>query len=163
MPREHAAIEDHSQVLPARKRWNGLGLYFSLLAAQTAGAAMVMVNGVPIYRQLTSDFARHQPHPGILWWAVGAVLVIQGAYWLRVRLEPPLPQGGRIILGHLAGFVARLSFIVSSSTFAVIFLVRFEQLSLPPHRVVMLLALLFSMFCWTLELERLAKALHKLH
>jgi len=63
------------------------------------------------------------------------------------------------VAGHLAGFVARLSFILASSTFAVMFFVRFEQLSLPPHRILMVLALLFSLFCYTLELERLARAI----
>ena len=69
----------------------GVGQYLFLLAMQTAGAGIVLVNGVPIYRQLTSDFANHQPRPGILWWAVAAVGLIQAAYWLRVRLQPPRP------------------------------------------------------------------------
>ena len=64
------------------------------------------------------------------------------------------------MVGHLAAFVARLSFILASSTFAVMFFVRFDQLSLPLHRILLVVALLFSLFCWTLELERLAKALH---
>ena len=68
-------------------------------------------------------------------------------------------RGAHIVAGHLAGFVARLSFILASSTFAVMFFVRFEQLSLPPHRILMVLALLFSLFCYTLELERLARAI----
>ncbi|MGN6554554.1 MAG: hypothetical protein ACTHLW_12670 [Verrucomicrobiota bacterium] len=99
------------------------------------------------------------PHPGIVWWAVVAVVLIQVAYWLRVRLQPPLPGGGHVVIGHMAAFFARLIFILASSTFAVMFFVRFDQLSLPPHRVLLILSLLFSMFCWTLELERLAKAL----
>lgn len=136
------------------------GLYFLLWVVQTLGAIIVLVNGVPIYRQLTSDFASHRPQPGILWWAVAAVALIQGTYWLRVRLNPPLPRAAHVFLGHLAYFVARLSFILASSSFAVMFFVRFDQLELPLNRILMLIALLFSMFCWTLELERLAKALH---
>lgn len=135
----------------------GLGLYFVLLLVQTTGAAIVMINGLPIYRQMIGDVSKHQPQPGILWWAGAAVALIQVAYWVRVRLRPPLPHGGRILMGRLAGFVARLSFVFAGSTFALVFLLRFEQLSLPPDRSLMLLALLF---CWTLELERLAKALY---
>lgn len=138
----------------------GLGLYLALLAVQTAGAAIVLVNGVPIYRQLASDFASHRSQPEIKWWAFAAVLLIQAGYWLRVRLQPALPAGGHVLIGHVAAFVARLSFILASSFFGVVFLIRFEELSLPPQRIAMILALLFSMFCWTLELERLAKALH---
>ena len=68
--------------------------------------------------------------------------------------------GGHVLIGHLAGFVARLSFIYASTMFTVVFFLRFQQLPLPPYRIVMILLLLFSMYCWSLELERLAKALH---
>jgi hypothetical protein len=138
----------------------GLGWYFLLLAVQTAGAVIVLVNGVPIYRQMVAGAGRPEPHPGILWWAVAAVTLIQGAYWLRVRLNKALPAGGYTFIGHIAQFVGRLSFIFASSTFTVVFLARFEELSMPPQRVVMVLALLFSLFCYSLELERLARALH---
>ena len=160
MSTEMTAAENSRPMVLAAGTRPGLALYLTLFAVQTAGAAIAFINGVPIYRQMVGDFAKHQPQPGILWWAVAAVALIQGAYWLRVRLRLPLPRGGHVVVGHLASFVARLSFILASSTFAVMFFVRFEQLPLPLHRILMLLALLFSLFCYTLELERLAKALH---
>ena len=52
---------------PAQKTPSGLGLYFFLLAVQTTGALIVLVNGVPIYRQMVRDFSKHEPEPGILW------------------------------------------------------------------------------------------------
>jgi hypothetical protein len=145
-------------VAPLRPPRSGVGLYFLLLAVQTAGAAIILGNGVPIYRQLARDFARHQPQPGILWWEVAGVALIQTGYWLRPRLQLGPPQVCHVFISHLAGFVARLTFILASSTFALMFFVRFDQLPLTPPRIVMVLALLFSMFCYTLELERLAKA-----
>ncbi len=147
-------IEGGRQMAPAPEPRRGLGVYLFLLTVQTAGAAIILVNGVPVYRQMVGDFANHQPHPGILWWAVAAVALIQTAYWLRVRLQPSLPWRTHVVIGHVAFFVARLSFIFASSTFTVIFFARFDQLSLPPHRILMVLALLFSLFCYTLELER---------
>lgn len=135
--------------------------YFAFVAVQAIGFGIVMVNGVPLYRQMASDFSKHQPQRGVLWWALAAVVLIQAAYWLRVRLQPALPRGGNVVLAHLISFVGRLSFILGSSTFTVMFLVRFEELSLPPHRVLMVLALLFSLFCFTLELEQLGRALNR--
>lgn len=135
--------------------------YLLLLAVQTIGAFIVLANGVPIYRQMVGDFAKLEQHPGILWWAVAAVALIQAAYWFRVWSQPPMPPGGLLFLGHVAQFAARLSFILASSTFTVVFLARFEQLSLPPQRILMVLALLFSLFCYSLELERLGKALQE--
>ncbi len=135
-------------------------IYPLLLAVQTVGGVIVLVNGVPIYRQIVGSAGKPDPHPGILWWAVISVLLIQGAYWLRVWLRLVSPRGGYPFLGHLAQFAARLSFIFASSTFSTVFLARFEQLAFPPHRIAMVLLLLFSMFCWSLELERLARALN---
>jgi hypothetical protein len=134
--------------------------YLMFVAVQTVGFGIVMANSAPIYRQMAGDFSKHQPQPGILWWAVAAVILIQTAYWLRVRLQPALPRGGNVVLAHLVLFIGRLSFILGSSTFTVMFLVRFAELSLPPQRVLMVLALLFSMFCFTLELEQLGRALN---
>jgi hypothetical protein len=154
-----------NQLLERRVKWNpklpsGPRLYLWLLALQTAGAALVLEKGVPIYRQMMAGPDQLPPHVGPLWWAIAAVALIQTGYWVRIWLQPPLPRGGHVVIGHVAGFVARVSFIFASSMFTVVFLLRFDQLPLPPHRVVMILLLLFSLYCWTLELERLARALH---
>lgn len=129
-----------------------------LLGVQTIGAAVLLMNGVPVYRQMVGELSQFKRHGGVLWWAITAVALIQLAYWLRVRLQPALPRSGHIVLGHIVFFIARLSFIFASSSFAVIFFSRFEQLSFPPHRILMVIALLFSLFCYALELERLARA-----
>jgi hypothetical protein len=70
-----------------------------------------------------------------------------------------LLRGDHAIAGHIISFVARLSFVAATSTFSFVFLNHFGKLNLPSHRMVLILALLFSLFCWNLELERLAKAL----
>lgn len=135
------------------------GVYWLLFALQTVGALIVTAKGVPFYRQLESDFSNHRPHSGIIWWAVASCLLMQSAYWLRIRLNPPLPSYENVVLGHLFAFVAELSFILASSTFAVVFLVHFDTLSLPPHRICLMIFVLFSLYCWSLELERLGNAL----
>lgn len=138
-----------------RNRW----LYSLLLGIQSVGAVFVYSNGVPIYRQMVGDFDNYQRESGILLWEAAAVALLQSGYWLRIRVQPTMPAGGHVFLGHVAYFGARLNFAFASASFTVMFLVRFNQLAMPPHRMVVILALLFSMFCYTLELERLAKAL----
>jgi len=139
---------------------NGPAKYFALVAVQAAGFGLVVVNGAPIYRQMAIDFSKHKPLPGIPWWGATAVVLMQGAYWLRVWLKPALPQSGNVVLGHVIAFVGRLSFILASSTFSLMFLVRFEELSLSLNRLLLLLGLLFSVFCFTQELEQLGRALN---
>lgn len=143
-------------------KWRGVGLYFSLLAVQTAGVAIVLANGIPFYRMMVLDFANYSPNPRP-WWAIVGMVLSQVAYWVQVRLQPRLPRIGNIVLGHIVAFVARISFIAVGSTFTVMFLNRFEdlkQMDYPPLRALAVLIMLFSLFCWTLELERLAKVLH---
>lgn len=139
---------------------SGPAKYFALVAIQAAGFGLVVINGAPIYRQMAIDFSKHKPLPGIPWWGGAAVVLIQAAYWLRVWLQPALPQGGNVVLAHVIAFAGRLSFILASSTFSLMFFVRFEELSLSLYRLVLLLALLFSVFCFTLELEQLGRALN---
>lgn len=148
------------QVSEAKSIERSAGTYSWCFVVQALGFGIVLVNGVPIYRQIASDFSHHQPQPGVLWWALVAVLLMQTAYWLRVRLRLAPPHGDHVLLAHLVAFLGRLSFILGSSTFTVLFLVRYAELSLPPHRVILVLAMLFSIFCFTLELEQLGRSLN---
>ena len=136
-------------------------LYPLLLAAQTAGAAIVIWNGAPIYRQIVTDASRHQPQKATLLWAVAAVVMLQSGYWLRLRFHPTLPRWENVVFSHIVLFLGRLSFILAAATFSVVFFLRPEGLHLPFSRVVLLLSVLFSMFCYSLELEWLGKAFHR--
>ncbi|MCC8943604.1 hypothetical protein H8A97_00430 [Bradyrhizobium sp. Arg62] len=88
----------------------------------------------------------------------------QVVYWYRIR-NIEIPEWNSIALGHLLGFASRLSFIFGGALFSVFFLRHAPELSssegaiilLP--RVAMLLASLFCMYCYSLELERLANML----
>ena len=140
-----------------------LQLYFALLTLQTVGVAILLVNMIPLYRMMVLDFANYKPdlRP---WWAFAGVLLIQVAYWLRVRLQPSLPGIEGTVLGHLILFAARMSFVTVTAGFTVMFLNRIEDLrriDYPPVRALIVLAISFSLFCWTLELERLGKALQR--
>jgi len=133
--------------------------YLLLLVTETIGVALILWDGVPLYRQVVRQISSHRPEPGIVWWAVTAVILLQVSYWLRMRLQLPVPWSGHPFIAHAILFVGRISFVFATSVASFVFLNNFEKLNLPPHRTVMLLALLFSMFCWTLELDRLGKGL----
>jgi len=136
------------------KRW----LYPLLLAAQTAGAAMILWNGIPVYRQILNDPSKHEPRPERKALAILAVAMIQSAYWLRVRLGLMPQWRGNLLFGHLVSFAARLSFIFGAASFSLVFFARLPELRISAAQVALLLAVLFSLFCYMLELERLAKA-----
>lgn len=144
------------------QKGRGVDLYLLLLLAQTLGIVILVGNFLPLYRKMVLDFSSYKPDQQP-WW-IGAVLLVQAAYWFRVRLQPPLPVTRNNVLGHIILFVARLSFVSVTASFTVMFLNRFQDLramDYPPLRALLILLMFFTVFCWTLELERLAKALQR--
>lgn len=153
-------VRDRSRVGPKRRgRW----LYFALLSAQIAGVAILLMNMIPLYRLMVLDFSNYRPdlRP---WWAIAGMVLIQTGYWFRVRLHPPLPRIRSIVVGHIVAFVARMGFVTVTAGFTVMFLNRFEGLrgmNYSPLRALVVVMIFFSLFCWTLELEQLAKAIQE--
>ena len=137
----------------------GPGLFLSLLAVETVGIAIILLDALPIYREMIRKISDHTPRPGVPWWAWAGIALALGAYLTRVRLRPSPPPSGHAVAGHILSFVGRLSFVVATSTFSLVFINHFGELNLPPRRMVSILVLLFAIFCWTLDIERLAKAL----
>ena len=131
--------------------------YWICFLLQTAGAVVLLWKGVPLYRNLLSG----EPDPGnrLALWALAVIGLIQPAFWVarRIPLEPRGPL--RPVLGHLVMFGGRLAFAFVSGVFSAVFYTRFGQLHAEPFRMAILVAILFSMFCYTLEMERLGRTL----
>ena len=96
-------------------------------------------------------------------WGTVAVILIQSTYWIRLRCFPPLRFKRQLVLGHAIQFLWRLGFVFIGGMFSVVFFTRFKELEFSIWKVLFLLAVLFSLFCYTLELERLGKAFWEAH
>ena len=70
----------------------------------------------------------------------------------------PFRFNRQLVLGHAIQFLGRLSFVFIRGMFSVVFFTRFESLEFSIWKVLFLLVVLFSLFCYTLDLDRLAKA-----
>jgi hypothetical protein len=106
----------------------------------------------------------HRASPMELRLLIGAIYAFQSVYWYRIK-NISIPRWRSIVLGHVLGFTSRLSFIFGGALFSLYFLRHVPELSssegafvLVP-RVAILLASLFCLYCYSLELERLANAL----
>ncbi|MEY4568792.1 MAG: hypothetical protein RLZZ398_231 [Verrucomicrobiota bacterium] len=128
-----------------------------LLALELCGAAIILRWSVPFYRELLAGNFSHVELVVKLWGAL-AIVLIQTGYWIRYfhRAIPSLPR--RIMLGHLSAFAARLNFIFTGGLFSAVFFIRYDQVIFTTGGVVMLFSVLFSMFCVTLDLERVGAA-----
>jgi len=133
--------------------------YFLLFAMQTIGAVILFRYAVPLFRQVLLDPGSHVPRTQNLVWSLSAIALMQTGYWIRHRLRPPLPQLRNAFVGHIILFIARMSFVLATSIFGFVFIVRRPELFVPTSRYVVLIVGLFALFCYTQELDRLGRAL----
>src|SRR5712692_2954021 len=135
-----------------------IGFNWLLFSAESVGALIILWNGVPIHRRLLMGHTTQQADPIVFVLCAIAVILIQGAYWIRLQCLPPLRLDRQLLLGHAIQFLGRLSFVFIGGMFGVVFFTRFEELEFSVWKVLFLLAVLFSLFCYTLDLDRLGKA-----
>jgi hypothetical protein len=133
-------------------------LYPFLVAAETVGAAVLYWQGLPIYRRLARGLIAHDPLTETLVWTIAASVLIQVAYWTgyRSRLSPPLFVNAA--LGHVVLFASRLIFLLATAIFLLLFVTK-PEIELPTSRYIVIFLGLFSLFCYTRELERFGNRL----
>jgi hypothetical protein len=133
--------------------------YFFLFAMQTIGAAILFWYAVPLFRRVLLDPGSHTARPENLVWSLSAIALMQAGYWIRHHLRPRLPQLRNALIGYIVLFVARMSFVLATSVFGFVFIVRRPELQIPTSRYFIVIIALFALFCYTQELEKLGRAL----
>jgi len=140
--------------------------YTLLLAVQITGALVFIWKELPAFNQLLHNPGQQLPYiPYDDLTTAGILLVMQVAYWYRLRRIPIPFQGPSLILSHVFLFLGRLSFIFGGALFAVVFFRHLPALDadadalLMTARGLLLGGALFALFCLTLEIERLGHAL----
>ena len=144
----------------------GVAAYAALLAVQIIGALVFVWKELPAFNQLLRNPGQQLPYiPYDDLTTAGILLVMQIAYWYRLRRVPIPFQRPNLIASHLFLFLGRLSFIFGGALFAVVFFRHLPALEddadvlLMTGRGLLLGGALFALFCLTLELERLGHAL----
>ena len=140
--------------------------YGGLLALQTAAASCLLWMILPVFRRMVSRLGEPQElEPWRLAILVGSVVVLQACYWVRLRCVPISAPFRNILVGHLLLFSSRASFFFGGAFLSLVFFRHVPELgALPPFgqagaKGIAILAVLFSLFCYSLELERLGKAI----
>jgi hypothetical protein len=144
---------------PAAHSNGGCSRYLFLFAMQTIGVAILFWCFVPLYQQILADPGGHEARPETLIWSLSAIALMQAGYWISHRLRPPLPQVRNAFVGYVILFVARMSFVLATSVFGFVFITRKPEFQIPAFRYVVVIMGLFTLFCYTQELEKLGKSL----
>ncbi len=125
---------------------------------ETAGLGIILWQGAPIYRRILAGSVG-PASPETLMLGLLGVGLIQVAYWLRRAAISSLKLKPLLFLSHIVLFISRLSFIFGAALFTAIMYYRFPEFEKSIPRLAVLVAVLFSIFCYALELEWLASEL----
>jgi hypothetical protein len=144
--------------------------YAAMLFAQTLLVGVLFRIMIPIFQQIVSRMGEVLDiHQNTLVAIIGCAVILQCCYWARflwVRVHTPFHN---IVVAHLLMFLSRASFFFGGALFSVIFFRHIpEMAAFPPiaemlARTIALFGCLFALFCYSLELERLGRAMEEPH
>lgn len=130
--------------------------YSILFALQSAGIVIILWLGLPFYRQLALNPTDYPGASVPIVKAALAVSLIQVGFWINRRSPPAVTQRPSLFLRQVLLFLSRLNFGFAGSLFALVFYQRIQDVHFSPFGIALLLVVLFSIFCYSTELERLA-------
>jgi hypothetical protein len=133
-------------------------VYWALFGIETGGVLYVFREGSALYRALLSGPGHDYPGKHLLLPGLCIVLMMQLSYWIKTRRRPRFRFAANALASHLLLFLSRLNFILGAGLFSVTFLVRSQDTKTYFAGAVLLVAALFAMFCYSLELDRLGRA-----
>jgi hypothetical protein len=143
-------------------------VYLFLLAVQITGALVFIWKELPAFNQLLRNPGEQLPYIAYDDLTTAGILVaMQITYWYRLKCVAIPFRGPNPFVSHLFLFLGRLSFVFGGALFAVVFFRHLPALDadadadalLMTARGLLLGGALFALFCLTLELERLGRAL----
>jgi hypothetical protein len=140
--------------------------YMALLVIQTIAVGWLFWLIIPIFGDLVRGIGI--PYNSDLWdeaSVAGVVIVLQSCYWRRYYCIPVYAPTHNVVVGHFLKFASRASFFFGGALFSAIFFRHIPELdALPPlgqtlARLTLVMGLLFALFCYSLELDRLGAAI----
>lgn len=147
-----------------------LFLYVCALAVQTAAASFLFWVVFPLFRQMIMRLGEPQEISLVVDVEIllGALL-LNCAYFARYRWIDVRAPFRSALVGHLVQFASRISFFFGGALFSALFfrhlpeLERFPSLQEALPRGALILWVLFALFCYSLELDRLGRAIEEGH
>jgi hypothetical protein len=142
--------------------------YAILLIAQTLLASFLFWMIFPIFLQLISNLGGPQDiDPWTQAAVIAGAVALQCCYWARYRWVAIHVPFHSAFVGHLVMFASRVSFFFGGALFSVIFFRHVPELDVfPPAgqamaKALIVMAILFALFCYALELERFGKTIEE--
>ena len=132
--------------------------YWIALTIESIGAIMILIKGIPLYKTLLLHYETYAPKSGGMYIAVLVILLIQVPHWYKQNKWsiPIVPKSN--ILSTLIAFIGRIFFIFAAAFFSVLFFIRYDGWEgVHPYKIILMLTVIFSIFCYCRDLEDLAE------
>ena len=129
-------------------------------------AIALIVLTLPTFLRMIANLGT--PQELSVWTEITIILdaaLLQCFYWTRYLWVPVYAPFKNVFAGHIFQFLSRTSFLFGGAMFSTIFFRHIPALGMLPAggqgfvKVVTLMLMLFALFCYSLELERLGKSI----
>ena len=148
--------------------WSAPWIYAVLLGAQTVAALVLFWMVFPIFYSLVTHLGERQKLDFTQQIAiVASAALLHCFYWTRLKWVPVTPPFHSVFVAHILFFASRVSFFFGGALFSAIFFRHLPELDvfLPLGQTVVkslyVAGVLFGLFCYSLELDRLGKAVEE--
>lgn len=132
--------------------------YVILFVSEIIGMFLILWDGLPIFHHLILLQQVTSEHDEIL--LLIAAALIQFSYWKCLRYDPPFMLPRQQFVAHIFLFVSRLSFIFPSTVFSFVVYRSLDLLHLNLTRWLLMIVVLFSVFCFSRHLERIGNLMN---
>ncbi|WP_276122077.1 hypothetical protein [Pararhizobium qamdonense] len=142
--------------------------YAGLVIGQTVAAMALFWIVFPLFHQIITHLGEQQELRLSQQIAIiCSAALLHACYWTRLNLVPVVAPFHNVFVAHVCSFASRVSFFFGGALFSALFfrhvpeldaLPSFERIALGAFEI---LLVLFALFCYSQELERLAKAIEE--
>lgn len=143
-------------------------MYAMLLAGQTAAASALFWIVFPWFRKVITHIGeKHELQVSQHIAIMACAALLHGFYWSRLRWVPIVAPFQNVVFAHLCSFWSRVSFFFGGALFSTLFFRHLPELDALPSfgrfalGLFEIVTVLFALFCYSQDLERLAKALEE--
>ena len=144
-----------------KKLWRMWG-YWLLLLLESSGELIFLIQGVPALRSyLARQGYEAGPPLHLALWLWGGVFLIQVGYWVNHYLAAQVHTCRNVFLGNVLLFLGRLNLIIVSSAVSATFFIKYHQVNFSFQNLSFMFAVLFSVYCYSVEIERLGKQMSR--
>jgi hypothetical protein len=144
-------------------------VYLLLRRCSSSAQNLIIWHELPTFRQLLVRPGEVVPEPYDPWLMTTAIVAAQCAYWYRLQKVGIPFKNPNVIASHVFLLWGRLNFLYGGGLFSVVIFRHLPQIDLAADfwlaatRAPIFVLSLFTMFCFSLELERLAAVLSPPH